>query len=198
MPNTRPRRALQRNNHRAYRVLGLVFLLSGVPTFQHARCEEPPENKSTRVSIQDARHRATLLQQVYLSTQDVLHRRYFHGGKTTVPARAMEEVFADIEQQTGSKANWISVTLEPMSIDHQPKSKFEKRASAALKSGKESFESLEDGYYRRAVSVPLSGGCIHCHAGLVSRPPAKPVAGLVVSIPVESNPLSDPNPPQSN
>lgn len=145
------------------------------------------------VAISVARDRAKLLHHVYLATQDVMHRRYFHGGKAAVPARAMEDVFSDVNQAVGADANWISVSLEPMSINHAPKTSFEKHAARQLKSGKDVVELVQDGVYRRATPVSLSGGCIQCHAGLVSRPPSRPVAGLVISIAIvneTSNPTS--------
>ena len=98
----------------------------------------------------------------------------------------MEDVFSEMSRKTGAEAKWISATLEAMSINHEPESDFEKHAARQLKSGKTEVEAVESGFYRRAVAIPLSGGCIHCHAGLVSRPPSKPVAGLVISIPINA------------
>ena len=44
----------------------------------------------------------------------------------------MEDVFAEIEHETGSKANWISVNLKAMSINHEPSTEFEKRAAREI------------------------------------------------------------------
>lgn len=165
-----------------FRFFALQLLL-GSMGLSAGYCQQP-------VTLAVARDRANVLQHVYLSTQDVMHRRYFHGGKSAVPARVMEDVFSEMNRKLGVQANWISVTLKAMSINHEPETEFEKQAARALKSGKVEFESVEPSHYRRAIAVPLTGGCIHCHAGLVSRPPAKPVAGLVISIPIGEQPES--------
>lgn len=144
-----------------------------------------PQGESVpRVSLAVARDRAKLLHEVYASTLDVMHRRYFHGDRAVVPARAMEDVFSDIERQYHVEADWIAVTLKAMSIDHEPETAFEKKAAREIKSGKTEVESIEAGYYRRAVAIPLTGGCIGCHGGLFRQSTRKPFAGLVISIPV--------------
>jgi hypothetical protein len=144
----------------------------------------PPQESIPRVSLEVARDRANLLHDVYASTLDVMHRRYFHGDRAIVPARAMEDVFSDLKHQYHVEANWISVTLKPMSIDHEPKTAFEKEAADEIKAGKREVESMEAGYYRRAVAIPLTGGCISCHGGLFRQSTRKHFAGLVISIPV--------------
>lgn len=46
---------------------------------------------------------------------------------------------------------------------------------------------LEDGFYRRAGAVPMSGGCVSCHGGFANKPSkTEKFAGLVISIPVVS------------
>jgi hypothetical protein len=140
-----------------------------------------------RVPIAVARDRAKLLHEVYLATLHVMHDRYFHADRSIVPARAMEDVFTEIERKTGSKANWISVNLRAMSINHEPKTDFEKRAAREIATGKAEVHAVEDGYYRQATSVSMTGGCISCHAGSFSQPSkSEKYSGLVISIPVES------------
>jgi hypothetical protein len=147
--------------------------------------EEPP-----RVSVAVARDRAELMHGVYAATLEVMHERYFHGERATVPARALEDVFAEIKRQSQAEARWISVNTRPMSINHEPKTEFEKQAARELASGKSSLEAVEDGYYRRAGRISLHGGCISCHAGFFAEASASAkFAGLIISVPVtaESN-----------
>jgi hypothetical protein len=144
----------------------------------------PQRESIPRVSLEVARDRAKLLHEVYASTLDVMHRRYFHGDRAIVPARAMEDVFSDMKRQYHVEADWIAVTLKAMSIDHEPETAFEKKAAEEIKSGKIEVESIDAGYYRRAVAIPLTGGCISCHGGLFRQSTRKPFAGLVISIPV--------------
>lgn len=105
--------------------------------------EDSTEQKS--VSIDVARDRAKLMHEVYLATLNVMHDRYFHADRAIVPARAMQDVFREIEYKTSSKANWISVNLKAMSIDHEPKTKFEKRAAKEISKGVTGVESIEQG-----------------------------------------------------
>ncbi len=140
-----------------------------------------------RVSVTVARDRAKLMHGMYLATLHAMHDRYFHADRAIVPARAMEDVFSEVERQTGSKANWISVNLRAMSINHEPTTDFEKRAAKEIAAGAADLEVIEDGFYRRAGAVPMSGGCVSCHGGFANKPSkAEKFTGLVISIPVVS------------
>ena len=147
------------------------------------------EAQLARVPVSVARDRARLMHSIYSTTLGVMHDRYFHVDRSIVPARAMEDVFSEIEQETGSKANWISVNLKAMSINHEPSTEFEKRAAKEIATGESEVETTEDGYYRRATAIPMAGGCISCHAGVFSQPAKnRKFAALVISIPVETEP----------
>lgn len=140
-----------------------------------------------RVPLAVARDRAILMHQIYTTTLDVMHHRYFHADRAIVPARAMEDVFRDLERENGSSANWISVNLRAMSVNHDPKTDFEKEAARALGDGRPEYESVEDGVYRRATPIPLVGGCLGCHGGLMPKPARiQKMAGLVISIPLST------------
>jgi hypothetical protein len=143
---------------------------------------EPP----ARVSVEVARDRAKLLHEVYATTLDVMHERYFHGERATVPARALEDVFVEVERKTQVKARWIAVNTKAMSLNHEPKDGFEKEAAAELAKGKTEFERIEKGEYRRAAPILLHGGCVSCHTAFFTQPPKTPrYAGLIIRLPVE-------------
>ncbi len=145
------------------------------------------EEKTPRVSLNVARDRAKLLHEVYASMLDVIHRRYFHADRAMVPARAMEDVFSDMERAAHIEARWIVANLKAMSVDHEPETPFEKQAAREISRGKKEIEIVESGFYRRAVPVPLTAECISCHGGFFRRPSSTPkFAGLVISIPVEA------------
>ena len=99
----------------------------------------------------------------------------------------MQDIFADIESQTNVKARWISASLKPMSIDHTPETEFEKKASKEIAGGTANLETVENGYYHRAVAIPMTGGCLGCHEGMFQNNTKKQFAGLVVSIPLKAN-----------
>ncbi len=147
-----------------------------------------PENADRQpaaVTVATARDRATLLQNTYLATLHVMHERYFHDERAIVPARALEDVFAELDRQSKVKARWISVNTKPMSVGHEPKTAFEKQAAKEIDDGQESVELVADGVYQRAVAIPLTSGCVSCHTGFFGSQPKSPrYAALVVTMPV--------------
>jgi hypothetical protein len=152
-----------------------------------------------RVSLAVARDRANLLHEVYASTLDVMHHRYFHRERAVIPARAMEDVFSTIKRQSHIEARWIAVNLKAMNIDHEPATPFEKQAAHNIAAGQREVEIVEDGYYRRAAAIPLQGGCVNCHGGFATvQSSSAKFAGLIISVPVQSGadlaPASAPKP----
>lgn len=186
---------------------GMMVCAAGVVCVAVALCADPPKpttpaaNELTptspdsevadgRVSVAVARDRAKVMHDVYSATLGTLHHRYFHGDRATVPARAMEDIFAELKRNSKVESRWISVNTKAMSLDHDPKTDFEKRAAKEIADGKLEVEVVEDGYYRRAGAIPLGGGCLSCHEGLFrSTAKVQRFAGLVISVPVQSAPL---------
>lgn len=141
--------------------------------------------EAPRVSIAVARERAKLMHNIYTATLDVMHHHYFHRNRAVVPARAMEDVFAAMSEQSQGTARWIAVNTKAMSVDHEPQSEFEKAAARELAGGKKEFEQVEDGQYYRAAPIPLRGGCVGCHVGFSKDAGKSPrFAGLVIALPV--------------
>lgn len=139
-----------------------------------------------RLPLEIARDRAEVMHDLYEATLEVMHHRYFHGDRATVPARAMQDIFSIIERQSEVEARWISVNMKAMSIDHEPETKFEKAAARAIAKGRKHIDVVEEGFYRRAGAIPLSAGCVGCHGGLSSGSSTTPkFAGLVISVPIQ-------------
>mgnify|MGYP006928164311 FL=1 len=114
---------------------------------------------------------------IYAATLDVMHDRYFHADRAIIPARAMEDVFSEMQRQTKVEARWIAVSFKPMSVTHEADSDFEKRAAKEIAAGKTEVETVEDGFYRRIGAIPLGTNCISCHNGFFRKAPAKPKFG---------------------
>jgi hypothetical protein len=169
-------------------VLAGLVALTGIGLTLRAGPADAPATKAEdkRVSVAEARERARLLHEVYQSTLDAVHHHYFRSDRPVLPARAMEDVFADVDKPTGIKAHWIAVNTQAMSVNHEPDTAFEKRAAAELAAGKTEYEQVEKGVYRRAEVIPLGAGCVSCHARVSGAPIKSPrFAGLVISIPVK-------------
>ena len=138
------------------------------------------------MSVAQARDRAKLMHEVYAATLDSTHHHFFRRDRAVLPARAMEDVFAQVGRRTGVEAKWIAVNTPAMTIDHEPKTTFEKEAAAAIAAGKESYEKVEGGTYQRAGAIPLGSGCVSCHTRSFTAPDKSPrFAGLVVRVPVK-------------
>lgn len=161
-----------------------------LPAVSPAVTIEASPTDEQRVSLEVARDRARLMHEIYVATLDVMHHRYFHGERAIIPARAMEDVFTHMKEHSASEARWIGVNLKPMSVSHEPKTAFEKRAAEELATGKATFDAVENGYYRHAGAILLTDGCVNCHGGFFKEQTKSPkYAGLVISIPVkESSP----------
>lgn len=139
------------------------------------------------LSVAEARERAKLMHEIHSATLEAMHRHYFRRERAVLPARAMEDVFAEIDKQVKVKTRWIAVNTPAMSIDHEPRTEFEKEAALELASGKAAFERVVEGSYYRAGVIPLGPGCLSCHTRLGVLPAKTPrVAGLVISIPMKT------------
>lgn len=143
---------------------------------------DPPQQPA---SLEAAREQARTMHRIYASTLDVLHDHYFHANKAVLPARAMEDIFADVETASGAKVRWISVNAKAMSVDHEPQDAFEKAAARQIADGAREVEQRDGDIYRFAGSIPLHASCVQCHMGTFMNAPKKPrFAGLVISLPV--------------
>src|SRR5690606_34234698 len=77
-----------------------------------AKAQPPSSNEEAapaipRVSLDVARDRARLMHEMYSATLDTMHHRYFHGERAMVPARALKDVFKEMERQNSTQARWI-------------------------------------------------------------------------------------------
>jgi len=174
-----------------YATVGIAIALVGAIVLSARARAEPDSGQDAddhyRVSLAVARDRAKTMHDVYAATLEALHHHYFHGDRARVPAKAMEDVFAELQQQTKMEARWISASLQPMSLNHAPTSDFEKQAAKEIAAGKAAVDAVEGGYYRRAGAISLSGGCVACHGGLFQGEGRRQFAGLVISIPITSD-----------
>jgi uncharacterized protein DUF3365 len=174
-------------------LLCLTWTLSADPP--SAATNEPADEKTAtsdqkqaaakELTVAEARERAKLMHQVYAATLEVMHHHFFKRDRAVLPARALEDVFAEMDKSSKIKAAWIAVNTKAMSIQHEPKSDFDKQAAEAIAAGKGEFERVENGVYRRAGAIPLGASCVSCHTGFFSKTPqTQRFAGLVISVPL--------------
>jgi len=176
-------------------LVALVLAIGNGPN--RAICEDaktpvaaPAAGNTTpeRLSVAQARERAKLMHTVYTATLDVIHHHYFRPERAVLPARAMEDVFDTVAKETDAKASWIAVNTKAMSVHHEPKTDFEKKAAEEIGNGKADYERIEAGTYYRATAIPFADSCISCHTGFFSKTPkSQRYAGLIISMPVREN-----------
>lgn len=171
-------------------VLGDDAAPTGVPPAKsEAVTAKAPAASEPVPTVAAARERARLMHDLYSSTLDVMHDRYFHSDRAMVPARAMEDIFEAMEKSSRTQARWISVNANPMSVNHEPRNDFEKQAATAIAAGKADFEAVDGQFYRRAAPIRLTSSCIGCHTGFFKDPPKTPrFAGLIISMPISESP----------
>lgn len=54
------------------------------------------QTPTSHLSVDAARERAQLMHRIYAATLDAMHHHYCHSNKAVLPARAMEDVFAEV------------------------------------------------------------------------------------------------------
>lgn len=141
----------------------------------------------TSANVDEARRQATLLHETYVATLLVVHREYFdEDERQKLPARAFEDVFRNMDERTKGHTRWISVNAPAMNLDHEPKPGFEKQAAESLTNGDEYFERVEDGYYHRAAGIQFAASCSKCHLSGLGHRRAGRMAGLVISLPIQT------------
>lgn len=145
-------------------------------------------NAARLAKVAEARAQAKLMHNIYAATLETMHQHYFRREQPVLPARALEDVFSEVARHSNVRAGWISVNTRAMSIQHEPKTEFEKNAAKAIAAGKGEWELVEEGVYRRAGAIPLGAGCVSCHTGFFSKTPqTQRFAGLVISVPISAD-----------
>ncbi len=144
------------------------------------------------MTVDQAREQARLLQTTYEATLHVIHRRYFDADeKQMIPAKALEDVFRLVDEETGRTTRWIAVSTPAMNVDNTPKEGFEEAAAEALRSGQKEFESVEGNVYQRAGSIKLFASCLRCHeSGLTKQITKDRVAAFVMTFPLRDEKTS--------
>jgi hypothetical protein len=140
--------------------------------------------ESPRPTVEEARGRASLLHDILHVTLQEVHREYYREDEgLTIPSATLDKVFAEVAKSHKVEFRWLAVNARPMSVDHSPRTDFEKQSVAALAGGEASYEAVEPGTYRRAGAIVLAAQCLKCH--LPKRTSTEDrTAALVISMPV--------------
>lgn len=158
-------------------VLGLECAACNV-----VRGEETPQRLPT---VAEARDRAELLHETIHGALQVVHHEYYREDEgLAIPASTLKKVFQQLADQKRVSARWLVVDGAAMNTDHLPQTEFERKAAAAISSGKSAYEEVAADVYRRAGSITLKSDCLKCH--LPNRKSTEDrSAGLILSIPIQ-------------
>lgn len=156
----------------------------------NSETQNQPEVVAAR-TIQEARSRAILLHETIAGSLQVVHRDLFNEEDSlAIPSASLQDVFDQLEKQHEVHLKWLTVETDTLNVDHDPSDPFEHQAVKALKSGKASWESVEDERYRFAGSILLSSQCLKCHVKL-RKDNRDRTAGLVISMPLNQQQTGD-------
>lgn len=165
----------------------LLFLLVPGAHTEPDDTPEAPEKTAAAANrpatVEEARGRARLLHEAFHGTLQIMHRDFFDpDDRHRIPSASLEDVFDELARAWGVTLTWLGVNAETLDVDHEPQDDFEKKAVAALASGKEEFEAVEGDLYRRVGVIVLHNRCLKCHVpdrtSLEDR-----VAGLAITMP---------------
>ena len=145
---------------------------------------EPAADANKLPTVEEARGRARLLHETMHATLQIVHHEYYREDEgLTIPAATLKRVFPELASRQKLELRWLAVDAQAMNVDHKPRDEFEKQAVQELASGKDEFERVENGVYRRAGAITLTSDCLKCHSP--NRTSNKDrSAGLVITIPV--------------
>jgi len=162
----------------------LLCLLSTAFSDDVPSTTKPTANKAP-VTLSEAKRQAVVLHEVMHSTLRVTHDRFYREDEgLPIPAATMKEVFDDLKQKQNITLRWLVVEGQAMNTDHKAQDAFEREAVTALKSGKPSYDQVQNGTYRRAGAITLSNHCLKCHVP-DRRSTDDRTAGLLISIPIQ-------------
>lgn len=113
---------------------------------------------------EEAKARARLLHETVHGSLLVMHRDLFREDeKFTLPARSLDDVFAEVKARHGVEMAWLAVNADAMDVSHAADDDFEKKAVEAIAAGAEEFDAVEGDRYRFAGRVRLASECLKCH-----------------------------------
>lgn len=141
--------------------LGVAVSLS---TAEALFAEEPKSEPAPLPSIDEAKVRARLLHETVHGALLVMHRDLFREDEGfTLPARSLDDVFAEMKRSHGVEMAWLAVDAKPMDVDHEADDDFEKKAARAIAGGEKEFGLMEGDRYRYAGRIRLASECLKCH-----------------------------------
>ncbi len=169
----------------------LLFVILGGIWFDSALGEEPAADaakvqENLPRSVEEARGRARWIHELVHGALQVMHRDFFdeNSVEKSLPSQSLDDVFAEMARSHLVEIRWLGGNANK-GKDHLPKDRFEENAVAALFTGKEEYEAVEEGRFRYVGMIRIQNECLKCHVrdrkSLEDR-----FGGLAISMPLAS------------
>lgn len=144
----------------------------------------------TDPALARTRKQVRMLDDVYKTTVVLITEKYVQKPDDFSAGSAATALFAAMKAKGHHEVRLLDATGQPYDDDNLPKDDFEKEAVRALKSGKATFERVEerkDGrYLRSATSVPVVlKKCAMCHEHYNDAKPGEAIGALSYTLKVE-------------
>lgn len=160
-------------------------LTTTAPTQESLHQQERSDATETH-GVQAARQTARRLHEAFGGALQVMHRDYFRENeRMKLPSKSLEDVFAEMARTHQIELRWLAVNANAMSVNHEPKSKFDKHVVSELSGDKDEYDEVEDGVLKFAGAIPLSDSCVRCHVRSRTSNDEKKAA-LVITVPIEN------------
>lgn len=145
--------------------LSTFGVVASLSTVRSLSGEEPASIPSTQPpTVEEAKVRARLLHETVHGALLVMHRDLFREDEGfTLPARSLDDVFAEMKRSHGVEMAWLAIDAKPMDVRHEADDDFEKQAVKAITAGAEEYGAVENGRYRHAGRIRLASECLKCH-----------------------------------
>jgi hypothetical protein len=147
-------------------------------------------DKAADPALERTRKQVRMLDTIYKGSIVVVTKQYV-SDKTDVPAGTLfKQIFALAKEGGFHEVRLLDATGEPYNDENRPRDEFEKKAIAALKSGKDWYEvEIEkDGQRMLRVATPIPvvmEQCISCHANYADAKKGEAIGALGYIIPIE-------------
>lgn len=145
--------------------ISTLGVAASLPTVRSLAGDEPPDVPAAPPpTVEEAKVRARLLHETVHGALLVMHRDLFREDEGfTLPARSLDDVFAEMKRSHGVEMAWLAIDAKPMDVNHAADDEFEKQAVKAIAAGADEYGAVEGNRYRHAGRIRLASECLKCH-----------------------------------